>query len=203
MNNKYFLLLSSTCVFLLASTSVVNAGIVTDNSGKYVTDGKGECVSYGEMKHYHEKHAGTYFCGEKPKKVVKKASPPPKPARTPKPIKQNITIEASVLFDFDSDTLKPEGKQYIEDIRQKYKFYDADSVDIVGHTDSSGPDAYNQNLSERRASSVKKYLVETGSAAAKITTSGKGESQPANDNSTREGRKKNRRVEITVEATEQ
>ena len=199
MNNKLFVLLSSACVYLLASTSIVNAGILKDDVGNYVTDRAGECVSVGEMTHYH-KHDKRY-CGEKPrKKAVKKARPLPAPVVQKD--KQSISIEAQVLFAFNSDTLKPEGKQYLEDVRQKYKFYEANSISIVGHSDSTGPEAYNQGLSERRAMTVRNYLVETGSDAAKITTAGKGESEPVADNSTAGGRQKNRRVDISIGAIE-
>ena len=67
---------------------------------------------------------------------------------------------------------------------------------ISGHTDSIGTDAYNQKLSERRAAAVKDYLVSKGIASSKITTIGKGETQPVATNKTKEGRQKNRRVDI-------
>jgi outer membrane protein OmpA-like peptidoglycan-associated protein len=69
---------------------------------------------------------------------------------------------------------------------------------VVGHTDSRGRDAYNQALSERRAASVKDYLVAGGFPAGQIGTVGMGETQPVADNDTDEGRAKNRRVVITA-----
>jgi OOP family OmpA-OmpF porin len=71
----------------------------------------------------------------------------------------------------------------------------------VGHTDSVGTDAYNQKLSERRAAAVKAYLVSKGIAANRVYTEGKGEKSPVADNKTKEGRAKNRRVEIEVVGT--
>ena len=71
----------------------------------------------------------------------------------------------------------------------------------VGHTDSRGSDAYNQKLSQRRAEAVKKYLVGKGIEANRVYTEGKGEKQPVADNKTKEGKAKNRRVEIEVVGT--
>jgi len=71
----------------------------------------------------------------------------------------------------------------------------------VGHTDSVGTDAYNQKLSERRAAAVKAYLVSKGVAANRVYTEGKGEKSPVADNKTKEGRAKNRRVEVEVVGT--
>ena len=71
----------------------------------------------------------------------------------------------------------------------------------VGHTDSIGSAEYNQKLSLRRAEAVKSYLVSKGVAASRIFVEGKGEAQPVADNKTKEGRAKNRRVEIEVVGT--
>ena len=76
-------------------------------------------------------------------------------------------------------------------------------VIATGHTDSIGTDEYNQKLSERRAAAVKDYLVSKGMPAAKITTIGKGESQPVATNKTAEGRQKNRRVDIEFKGVKQ
>ena len=72
------------------------------------------------------------------------------------------------------------------------------SIKVIGHTDSVGSDEYNQALSERRASSVAAYLLSQGLAPNKLTSEGKGESQPVADNETDEGRAKNRRVELHI-----
>jgi OmpA-OmpF porin, OOP family len=76
-------------------------------------------------------------------------------------------------------------------------------VIATGHTDSRGTDAYNQKLSERRAQTVKEYMVSQGIPAAKITIAGKGETQPVATNNTDAGRAKNRRVDIEFKGVSQ
>jgi OOP family OmpA-OmpF porin len=78
-----------------------------------------------------------------------------------------------------------------------------DGIALIGHTDSIGGPAYNQKLSEQRAASVKAYLVSKGIDANKITTSGKGESQPVASNKTADGRQKNRRVDVELSGIKQ
>lgn len=125
----------------------------------------------------------------------------PKPA--PQPVKQAITIQAEALFDFDKSVLKPTGKKSIDDAIAKMKQVDVEMVIATGHTDSFGTDAYNQKLSERRATTVKEYMVSQGIPAAKITISGKGETQPVASNKTNDGRAKNRRVDIEFKGVSQ
>jgi OOP family OmpA-OmpF porin len=111
---------------------------------------------------------------------------------------ESITINLEVEeFDFDSATLKPEMKAALEDVAARVKASAGDeTLDIVGHTDSTGPEAYNQKLSERRAAAVADYLVAAGLDGSRMNTSGMGESSPIDTNATREGRARNRRVEI-------
>ena len=71
-------------------------------------------------------------------------------------------------------------------------------VEAEGHTDSSGADAYNMSLSQRRAEAVRDYLVQRGANAANLTARGFGESRPIADNATREGRAQNRRVTLRI-----
>jgi outer membrane protein OmpA-like peptidoglycan-associated protein len=113
-----------------------------------------------------------------------------------------ITFSADVWFDFDKDSLKDEGKKSLTEFATKYKEQTSPrNVVITGHTDSVGSPAYNQNLSVRRAESVKTFLVSQGLSEGKITTAGKGATQPIADNKTEEGRAKNRRVEIRVDGS--
>jgi OOP family OmpA-OmpF porin len=100
-------------------------------------------------------------------------------------------------FEFDSAELKPEMMQMLDDVAAKIEASPGDeNIMIVGHTDSTGPESYNQGLSERRARSAADYLIQQGVSQDRISISGMGETQPVADNSTREGRAQNRRVEI-------
>ncbi|HEX7606705.1 MAG TPA: OmpA family protein, partial [Usitatibacter sp.] len=94
------------------------------------------------------------------------------------------------------EVVRPDGKKSIDEALAKLNGVDLEMVIATGHTDSIGTDAYNQKLSERRAAAVKDYLVSKGIPASKITTIGKGESQPVATNKTKEGRQMNRRVDI-------
>lgn len=76
---------------------------------------------------------------------------------------------------------------------------DVQSIKVIGHTDSQGTDEYNQKLSERRASSVVAFLLNQGLTPDKLTSQGKGESEPVADNDTEEGRAQNRRVELHIQ----
>jgi len=128
--------------------------------------------------------------------------PPPAPAPAkPKPVAEKVTLAADVLFDFDKAVLKSEGKSKLDDLANKVKAINLEVVIAIGHTDSIGSDAYNQKLSVRRAESVKAYLVSKGVEPNRIYTEGKGEKQPVASNKTKDGRQKNRRVEIEVIGT--
>jgi OOP family OmpA-OmpF porin len=128
--------------------------------------------------------------------------PAPKPApEKPKPVAEKVTLAADVLFDFDKSVLKNEGKSKLDDLATKVNAINLEVVIAIGHTDSIGSDAYNQKLSVRRAESVKAYLVSKGVEPNRIYTEGKGEKQPVASNKTKDGRQKNRRVEIEVIGT--
>ena len=128
-------------------------------------------------------------------------APAPAPKAAPKPVVEKVTMAAETNFDFDKSVLKPEGKAKLDDLVGKLKAVNLEVIIAIGHTDSIGSNAYNQKLSVRRANSVKAYLVSKGIEANRIYTEGKGETQPIADNRTKEGRAKNRRVEIEVVGT--
>ena len=139
--------------------------------------------------------------------IVPAAAPAPAPAAAPaaaaapQPGAAKVTFASDALFDFDRAVLKPEGRANLDRLVEQMQGINLEVVVAVGHTDSTGPAAYNQALSLRRAESVKAYLVSKGVEANRIYVEGKGETQPVADNRTREGRAQNRRVEIEVVGT--
>jgi len=130
-----------------------------------------------------------------PSTPVAPVAPPAPPAAS------KVTFAADAFFDFDKSVLKPEGRAKLDDLVSKIRDVNLEVIIAVGHTDSIGSDAYNQRLSVRRAEAVKAYLVTKGIERNRVYTEGKGEKQPVADNRTKEGRAKNRRVEIEVVGT--
>ena len=131
------------------------------------------------------------------------AAPAAAPAAAAAPVAaaSKVTFAADAFFDFDKAVLKPAGKAKLDEVANKIGGINLEVIIAVGHTDSVGSDAYNQKLSVRRAEAVKAYLVNKGVDKARVYTEGKGESKPVADNKTKEGRAKNRRVEIEVVGT--
>ena len=126
----------------------------------------------------------------------------PAPAPAPQPVAATkVTYASDAFFDFDKSVLKPAGKAKLDDLVGKVKDINLEVIIAVGHTDSVGTNAYNQKLSVRRSEAVKAYLVSKGIEKNRVYTEGKGELQPVADNKTKEGRAKNRRVEIEVVGT--
>jgi OOP family OmpA-OmpF porin len=112
-----------------------------------------------------------------------------------------ITLQADTLYDFDKATLKPEGKATLDKIAADLSKIKLEVIIAVGNTDSIGTDAYNMALGQRRAQSVKAYLVSKGVDGSRIYTESKGKSNPVASNATAEGRAKNRRTDIEVVGT--
>jgi len=133
-------------------------------------------------------------------------TPAPAPEPTPEPeapVAQVVRVELDVKFDFDKSVVKPNSYGDVKNLADFMAQYPATNVEVAGHTDSIGPDAYNQKLSQRRADAVKQVLVKDGVAPSRITAVGYGESRPVADNATEAGRAVNRRVEASVEAQAQ
>lgn len=109
-----------------------------------------------------------------------------------------LTAPEAITFDFNSSTLKPQFRASLDNVAATLAQYDRTFVDVYGHTDSVGSDAYNQALSERRATTVADYLSTKGVTRARVGTRGFGESQPVASNDSESGRAQNRRVEIKL-----
>ncbi|SDS50192.1 OmpA family protein [Pseudomonas granadensis] len=126
----------------------------------------------------------------------------PAATKAPEPAPQTEVITLSdagdVLFDFDKSDLTPAATAQLDTLMDKLRNADVVSIKVIGHTDSKGSDAYNQALSERRASSVASYLLSQGLAPNKLTSEGRGEGEPVADNATDDGRAQNRRVELHI-----
>ncbi len=124
--------------------------------------------------------------------------PPSQKVAEPEPVQEVITLsdQGNVLFAFDSAELTAAAQQQLQGLLDKLGSPQVHSIRVVGHTDSKGTDAYNQALSERRAGSVATYLINSGISPQKLSSMGRGESEPVADNESDEGRAQNRRVEL-------
>ena len=161
--------------------------LVIENDGK----GKAKITFNGQTTEVDAKPL------EKPGKLAKLEMVPPVPS-----IEANsllIALDSEVLFDVNKYDVRvhPEAEEVLKNLAIVLKEMDVKNFEIDGHTDSDGSDEYNQVLSEKRANSVKNFLVSQG-VTAEITTKGYGESKPVASNDTVEGKQKNRRVEIII-----
>ncbi|CSC64054.1 outer membrane protein OmpA [Vibrio cholerae] len=140
---------------------------------------------------------------EEPAPVVEQR--PAEPAPVAAPVEKVAVTKTFTFQHLDSSTfatasaeLKPATVQKLDKIVGYLNQYPQAKVEVVGHTDSTGSEAYNQKLSERRAQAVAKALEAQGIDASRISAKGLGESSPIASNATAEGREKNRRVELVI-----
>jgi len=109
-----------------------------------------------------------------------------------------LRMPADVTFASNQSDVQPRFYATLDDVARVLNEYDRSVIDIIGHADSDGADAYNLDLSRRRASSVAQYLVSQNVLAGRLYVDGRGESQPIASNATAEGKAMNRRVEILI-----
>ena len=218
-NLKSLALALSLVSFTAASFASHDVGNWSNSAGEVWKNTPGECWRTGFWTPANALPACDGAITETPKAMVKPdpvmptpevapapapapvAATAPAPAPAPAPaaaVSSKVTYAADAFFDFDKSVIKPEGKAKLNDLADKVKAINLEVIIAVGHTDSVGSDAYNQKLSLRRSQAVKAYLVSKGIDKTRIYTEGKGEKQPVADNKTKEGRAKNRRVEIEV-----
>ncbi len=109
-----------------------------------------------------------------------------------------VNLPDGVTFDVGSATINPAFRNTLDTVSSSLMQYPDSLIDVYGHTDSTGSDAFNQGLSERRAQAVANYLTSRGVSNARIRYQGFGETQPIASNDTADGRALNRRVEIKI-----
>jgi outer membrane protein OmpA-like peptidoglycan-associated protein len=114
----------------------------------------------------------------------------------------DVRLTSDILFDVNSSDLRSQSRATLNDLANNFRQYPDEIIDVEGHTDSTGTPEYNQGLSERRAYSVKNYLVDQGVPGSRVNATGYGETRPKASNDTPEGRQLNRRVEIHIRATQ-
>ena len=114
----------------------------------------------------------------------------------------NVVVKNDVLFDYDSSALRSASRSTLSEMSDVFEKYSQTTISVEGHADSTGSAGYNQGLSERRASSVARYLRSLGVDSYRLDTVGFGESRPRASNNTASGRQQNRRVEIKIRANQ-
>ncbi|MES2771045.1 MAG: OmpA family protein [Pseudomonadota bacterium] len=198
----------------------------TNPTRVYVTDSRGEVLKSGANLCWRTGYwtpaaaandAAACACDKDlmPKEQCEPKATPvskPEPVATPysKPAAQKISLAADTLFDFDKATLRKEGMSKLDELMTGIKDIKLEVIIAVGYADRLGSAAYNQKLSEKRAASVKAYLVSKGIDAAYVHTEGKGEQQPVTKPGECKGKKSkkviaclqaDRRVEIEIIGT--
>jgi outer membrane protein OmpA-like peptidoglycan-associated protein len=113
-----------------------------------------------------------------------------------------VTFASGLLFDFDSDAIRPAAAENLRNLAASLARYADTELLIVGHTDATGSDAYNEGLSSRRASAALRYLSGQGVVSGRMHASGRGEWEPLATNETEAGRQANRRIEVAIFAGE-
>lgn len=201
---KQAILAAAFSAVLFQPTAFAGDGFVED----YVGNPYGEVYknSYGECwrSRFEDTTEKLEECGyEKPVVVVEQEMVIASTAATvTTTVAEEINIRAALLFDFDSAVLSDDAKMVLDERISKYKGRGelTSNVSVIGHTDSTGPEAYNQGLSERRAKAVAEYLEQnTNIVDDQIDAIGKGESEPKTSNDSKEGRAINRRVVIILD----
>lgn len=191
-----------------------NSGYVRDSSQRVVQSSAGDCWHTGTWTPADATIVGCDGVMAKaaavpaPTPPAEPPPPPPPPVTkpepplvvppAPQPVSEKVTFDTDTFFDFDKAVLKQEGKNKLTELTTRISGMTVEVIVAVGHTDAIGTDAYNQKLSERRAKAVKDFLLTQNLPADRIYTQGKGEKQPEASNKTKEGRAKNRRVEVEV-----
>ncbi|MFT6389963.1 MAG: OOP family OmpA-OmpF porin [Cellvibrionaceae bacterium] len=193
--------LTSVLMSVGASAHVANGALV-DGSGNPIKSSYTKCIKVSSGKFFSR-------CQDiKPKVIAapaRVAAPAPKvaaaPTKTVEKVEQKISLAGDALFATNSAILTDAGKASVDPVVVGVRALSDYNLSLFGHADSRGNDAYNMSLSESRAQSVADYLVSKGVPASAISVYGRGETEPVTSNASREGRAKNRRVDVTVSGT--
>ena len=170
--------------------------------GNAIRTGLGDCLKLNGFSEETQVNA----C-EGIEEVVEEVAPEPEPAPAPapepvakEPIVTTATLSGEALFDSNSADLNSASEEVLAELVSDLSSYqEISAIEVTGHTDSTGPEEYNQALSERRATSVQAYL-QAAYPSADVTAVGMGESSPVSTNTSPIGRQANRRVDIQVTA---
>ncbi len=163
-------------------------GCELDRDGDGIVDGDDKCPDV-----YAKTADGCPPAAAAPEPAALAPAAAPQPAQAPAPTR---LVLDDVNFDYDKASLRPEAYPKLNEAAESLKGWGDGKIEVAGHTDSRGSEAYNMNLSLRRAESVRDYLVTKGIPSDRMVIKGYGESQPVADNATPEGRFQNRRVEL-------
>ena len=203
INNLIIKLLLNLTLCLLPFSVIADQeekGFVTHSNNGATIDSDGECIRTG----FPSEGAQIEKCENKkesPKSKVSENVTPTKPEtkKIPEaPKKTYITFDAEINFLFDKSSLTSNSKNILDNFISKVSEGSYTKINIYGHADSLGTDKYNLELSLKRAESVKNYLINFGIPIQSISIKALGETDPIADNSTRDGRAKNRRVFLEI-----
>ncbi|WP_333660285.1 OmpA family protein [Chishuiella changwenlii] len=139
---------------------------------------------------------------DKQAQKIEQVLPGAEVVRTEEGINLILDENSRVTFDYNASSLTSTAKTNLDKLIEVFKEYPDTNLLIVGHTDNKGSQSYNLPLSQKRAQSVKDYLVSKGVSSSRLTSQGKGLEEPIADNNTDQGRAQNRRVEIAITANE-
>ncbi|WP_178862202.1 OmpA family protein [Thiomicrorhabdus cannonii] len=202
-------LLPLAAVLALASIQAQAADIPSEGTNAYVVDYRGLVVRDGfggcvrSIDWTKETAIAKCEGWEEPKPEPAPApvvvpAPAPEPAPVVEQVKEDAPAAFRGFFDNNKTVLKDAAKEKLDIYADYMARHPNTNIKVTGHTDSAGSEAYNQQLSEKRANAVKAYLESKGIDGARIETAGMGETSPVATNKTKEGRAENRRVEIEV-----
>jgi outer membrane protein OmpA-like peptidoglycan-associated protein len=202
--------------FLGGGMSGLTSGAITDTSGGFLAGGGinynvSDNLGIGLFANWNRQYQRVHGVGDvrfvttgiqimaqssppAPPAPVAQVPPPPAPAP---PMKKKIVLRG-VNFDFDKSNIRADAVPILEQACKTLKEEPSIDVSCQGHTDSVGTEAYNMGLSDRRANSVRNWLIKCGIPASRLTSKGFGEANPVATNDTAEGRAQNRRTELVV-----